>query len=575
MRTNILSAIRYRKGLMKLVLLNSLFVFSLISCEKSEEIVETGGSDIVTIEASIANSTTKTLLGEGEGEPVSYPVLWSDGDAIAVINNGKLFKFVVDKESVGKRSGKFISSEAEGFDPSMDMVAYYPFSAVNSFDESTINCTVAPVQSYMTNAESGNGCSTFCAGAAHMSGYKAAGAAGALQFKNLFGVLKLRVTGTAGEKISKVEVVSNIEPYGTSISGPAQIAYKDQGGRYIQTHSASLTGAELANRSVVLDCSASPVQLTAEAVEFLVALPANNHDLTIIFTDSNGNRRIVRTVATKTVTAGEIMKMPVVAYTPASGEYIVTETSGKKSYYGVGTVIDGASWAPVNCGYEPATSTSRGYTWGKYYQWGRQYGQGASGQVHCAIYPFPTSSDETYPSIEDETIVIGTVSLSEGQSFDNRYKMYQEDLGVTWLNSEDYKTDLWNRGTEENPVKGLYDPCPDGWRVPSLLELESLGITRFTAGINNGQSGCWASGSKSYSEGASAIFLPCSGCMVITDSKEYGIAAGVYGRNSDALYGSSWPATSESAYHIIEADSWHLDVAGHKSDAYAIRCIRE
>ena len=102
-----------------------------------------------------------------------------------------------------------------------------------------------------------------------------------------------------------------------------------------------------------------------------------------------------------------------------------------------------------------------------------------------------------------------------------------------------------------------------------------MGITRFTAGINNGQSGCWASGSKSYSEGASAIFLPCSGCMVITDSKEYGIAAGVYGRNSDALYGSSWPATSESAYHIIEADSWHLDVAGHKSDAYAIRCIRE
>ena len=270
------------------------------------------------------------------------------------------------------------------------------------------------------------------------------------------------------------------------------------------------------------------------------------------------------------------MQLPVVTFTPASGEYIVTEINGKKSYYGAGVVIDGASWAPINCGYEPATSTSRGYTWGKYYQWGRQYGQGYCGEVICSIYPYPTSYDETYPSVEDGTVVIGTVSLSEGQNFDSRHKFYIKDLGATWLNPEDNKDDLWNNGTEDEPVKGLYDPCPDGWRVPTLLELKSLGTTCFTSGSCNGQSGVWASGSAAYSENVSAIFLPSSGtCTVMQYSTGENAYRG-FERNFKGFYASSKVSpTSEYYCHIIEPNSWHLDVASNKSQAHTIRCIRE
>ena len=33
---------------------------------------------------------------------------------------------------------------------------------------------------------------------------------------------------------------------------------------------------------------------------------------------------------------------------------------------------------------------------------------------------------------------------------------------------------LWNSGTESEPIKTENDPCPDGWRVPTSVELETL-----------------------------------------------------------------------------------------------------
>ena len=54
------------------------------SCEKNEVLPE-GNTEgkVVTLKASINNGGTKTSLGEKNGE--TYPVLWSEGDAIAVI----------------------------------------------------------------------------------------------------------------------------------------------------------------------------------------------------------------------------------------------------------------------------------------------------------------------------------------------------------------------------------------------------------------------------------------------------------------------------------------------------------
>ncbi len=67
--------------------------------------------------------------------------------------------------------------------------------------------------------------------------------------------------------------------------------------------------------------------------------------------------------------------------------------------YGKGIVIGDVIWAPVNCGYEPATSDSKGYPYGKLYQWGRKYGQG-----------YTTSYDASVPEM-----VEGPISAINGQ----------------------------------------------------------------------------------------------------------------------------------------------------------------
>ena len=130
--------------------------------------------------------------------------------------------------------------------------------------------------------------------------------------------------------------------------------------------------------------------------------------------------------------------------------------------YGKGIVIGDVIWAPVNCGYEPATSDSKGYPYGKLYQWGRKYGQGYS-----------TSYDASAPEI-----VEGPISAINGQKdiYSNTFFTASESP-YDWTSPQ--KDDLWNSGTEDNPVKTEYDPCPEGWRVPTYAELDKLSNNSF------------------------------------------------------------------------------------------------
>ena len=151
--------------------------------------------------------------------------------------------------------------------------------------------------------------------------------------------------------------------------------------------------------------------------------------------------------------------------------------------HGKGTVIGGTVWAPVNCGYHAID-----YKWGKLYQWGRKYGQGYSGGLYDEDQNLiGYISDATTPEI-----ATGGVSAVGGNHPKNANVFY------TGVKSEDSYSDwvyplngsLWNVGSESQPVKSEYDPCPTGWRVPTKTEFDELCDYESTWIINSdGQSG--------------------------------------------------------------------------------------
>ena len=157
--------------------------------------------------------------------------------------------------------------------------------------------------------------------------------------------------------------------------------------------------------------------------------------------------------------------------------------------HGPGVEINGVVWAPVNCGYH-----AEDFKYGKLYQWGRKYGQGYDG-------------DATTPVVED-----GGISLIAGIHQDNANKFYKGSAVANndWLYSG-YSV-LWNLGSEYEPVKTEYDPCPEGWRVPTSAELESLSLNYSEWTTNeDGQNGYWFCGSNEYTSEVSQIFLPAAG----------------------------------------------------------------
>lgn len=225
--------------------------------------------------------------------------------------------------------------------------------------------------------------------------------------------------------------------------------------------------------------------------------------------------------------------------------------------HGEGVEIDGVVWAPVNCGYH-ATD----FKYGKLYQWGRKYGQGYNGDFYIDYELNGTYSDSSFPIIEE-----GPVTLEVGQSANNANIYYDVKAEpYNWLTAHDPL--LWNEGTEESPIKTQHDPCPNGWRVPTYIEMEKL-IINSSSWIedSNGQKGYWFSGTSEYTSTSSSLFLPASGFI-----------------NSNPMWrgraGSYW--TSKSDY-VSRNYAYRLGITPTSIDyngsdfcmGYSIRCVQE
>ena len=378
-----------------------------------------------------------------------------------------------------------------------------------------------------------------------------------LQFKNVLGAIKLQLKGTRKVKYIKVEGAN-----GERLSGAATVtAYANN-----LTPAVIMTGTDEASKSVTLDCGDGVQLNTASATDFIIALPPVlfSKGFTVTVTDVEEKEYTTSATIANTVLRSSILVMPEVLIGSDEEDSGEGDSSSLIDYideysvnHGKGVRIGETVWAPVNCGYH-ATD----YQWGKLYQWGRKYGQGYDGAFYNVSGEFLGAiSDATTPEIFE-----GPVSLQYGRSADNKNVLFVcPDSPGDWLYPQDGT--LWNSGTEESPKKTEYDPCPEGWRVPTYAELCELTPNGSSWTTNDlGQPGYWFSGASPYTESAAKVFFPAAG------GRQYYDGTAMY-RGYEGVYFSSSPYDMYSI-HVDFVSGGGNYYANPRACGFSVRCVQ-
>ena len=497
-------------------------------------------TDIVYATIEDATDTKTSLDGE--------KVVWTSGDEIVAFMGKTLRrKYVVSSETVGTNDGSFVrDNEYEHIGASETIshnVAFYPFAEITCKSEGQTytleNITLPSVQTYAPDS--------FGSNSFPMMAVSADTEDADFRFKNLCGALKLQLQGEG--TITSITIKGNCDE---TLAGSASVTMSRSEEPFISL-------ASDGSKEVTLDCGEG-VSLNADTpTSFLISLPPTvfNSGFTVTVTDTWGRSNEFSTTRENVILRSGILKMPVKVYTrpPQEGDYY--DEYGVN--HGQSVKIGETVWAPVNCGYHKDD-----FKYGKQYQWGRKYGQGYyDGQM----YDGHGNTIQRYFDAIDYTIVDGPVSLEEGQSPENRNVRFRgyEEYDFDWLYP--HNDMLWNSGTEENPMKTEYDPCPEGWRVPTYAELNELSenYSSWTAN-DDGQYGYWFSGPESYNPDVPQIFLSAAGSHCYL------------GRGFLGYYWSSKPIYTYgcSADHLwFGIDYIYISSMSSRSSNSSVRCVQE
>lgn len=503
----------------------AMMAFVAVSCDKEEHLTD-NHNDII-LRASISNSVTKTSLGDKVNE--QYPVLWSDGDQIAVFQGDAIFKFDLI-EGDGTTTGVFKldrnSSVEVEFSENESYTAIYPYSAIK--ENGNLIYEAPAIQQYVNNS--------FKAGVSPMYAYN--GSALGMTFSNIFSILKLNIKGVVGEKVQKIQVGSNMP-----LSGDVQL----ESSPFSYQNSAY---------NITLNCGAG-VDIS-QAEDFVIVIPPHSAmQLAIVITTDKGSYYKAAT-SDVTMTAGNILSMSVID--------LGGEGSAQRSLMSInypednknGVFIGTKVWANVNCGYDA------GHPYGLLYQWGRKYGQGYGSETP-AVVNINGNINGTHKG--------PLSSAEEGSSEDLKNIFYYkvDDWLTTPVNT------LWNINTADNkevyPTKNYScDPCPAGWRVPTMSELEGLSVKKSDWTQNNNQSGYWFSGNVEYSNDAVAVFFPAAGLRHYWDN-DTGVERGNIGQyvSSTATNTDGWVCAAYLVFksNMIERSSLR------KAFGSSVRCVKD
>lgn len=291
----------------------------------------------------------------------------------------------------------------------------------------------------------------------------------------------------------------------------------------------------------------------------------SSSDVSVAYVDGSGKVTAIGDgTATITATATDGGGVSASCTVIVKAATAVADVEYKDEYgvnHGYGIAIGDVVWAPVNCGYKAPTVdeqgnvTDKGYPYGKLYQWGRKYGQG-----------YTLEYDSTVPEI-----VAGPVKLSVGSDPSNSNVFYTADSDPNdWVLSQN--DELWNIniGTGNVPEKNDdYDPCPEGWRVPTYKELKKLSQNHssWTADAAN-QKGYFFTGEYTYIDDVSKIFFPAAG-------NRYYSNGSASNRGSRGEYWSSSNLGRGAHYLQFLGSSISNPYSYNLANGFSIRCVQE
>jgi len=207
------------------------------------------------------------------------------------------------------------------------------------------------------------------------------------------------------------------------------------------------------------------------------------------------------------------------------------------SYPGTGltsVTISGTTWAPVNLGYITGTRP-----YGLLFQWGRMYGQ----------------------EYVNTNVVPGPVAIGVGNSSANSSSFYTKDADpFDWCT---LMVASWDMAT--------YNPCPLGWRVPVVAELNALNAAGSTwvdavSANPDGLPGRWFGGNHS-GDHVGSIFLPAAGLRNVV------VGAAV----NREMIGDYWSSevSGNYAFSLNFLNSLSAIATDYRAGGLSIRCVKQ
>ncbi len=190
-----------------------------------------------------------------------------------------------------------------------------------------------------------------------------------------------------------------------------------------------------------------------------------------------------------------------------------------------GVVINGVKWATRNLD-AGGKFVENQEDYGAYFQWGRP----ADGHENPASGTTEELANSDTPG-NSLFILLTNENSYGGGNYD-------------WRSPQN--NTLWNTGTESAPVKSPNDPSPDGWRVPTNTEMESLLDESKVSRKREGNGYTFTDITGTETDGNS-VFLPAAGNRSIDNGRLYSAGDYCYYWSSTP---SNMPKDDVGAYHL-------------------------